>query len=111
MTLEGKITHGIAIDCTQDGQWAVCVNVGGTQVTLCDTADFEVILALGPIGTYVDMSNYYQRSEIDSMMGKKQNVLTAGKDIEIYHDIIDNEHAFFSNWEIESVWSAIMDSN
>lgn len=111
MRLEGKITHGITIDCAQDGLWAVCVNVGGTQVALCNTTDFEVILAFGPIGTFVDMSNYYQRSEIDNMMQQKQNNLVAGKDIYINGNVIDNEHNFFTNQEIQDVWDIIMDNN
>lgn len=109
MTLEGKIIHGVAIDCNV-GQWDVRIEVGSMDITLCNAKDFDVILALGPIGTYVDLSSYYHKEEIDQMMAQKQNRLTAGKDIWITNDVIDNEHDFFSNFEIESAWNAVMNN-
>lgn len=86
MTLEGKISHGVGIDFLPD---------------------FKLFLALGPIGTFVDMTNYYRKEEINAMMQGKQDSLTAGEDIWITDNVIDNKHAFFTDSEIQQIWDTI----
>lgn len=48
--------------------------------------------------------------EYERLLADKQDRLVAGKDIYLNGSVIDNEHAFFSNWEIEQVWNAIGES-
>lgn len=56
-------------------------------------------------------ANSYSKQEIDTLLSGKQNSLIPGKDIYINNNVIDNEHEFFTNQEIESVWNIIMNSN
>lgn len=58
-----------------------------------------------------DLSKVYSKEQIDSLLAKKQNTLIPGKDIFITGDVIDNEHNFFTNQEIQDVWDIIMDDN
>lgn len=56
-------------------------------------------------------TNQYTKQEVDALLNYKQNTLIPGKDIFITGDVIDNEHNFFTNQEIQDVWDIIMDDN
>lgn len=56
-------------------------------------------------------TNQYTKQEIDTLLNYKQNTLIPGKDIFITGDVIDNEHDFFTNQEIQNAWNIIMDNN
>lgn len=57
-------------------------------------------------------TNQYTKQEIDTLLNYKQNTLIPGKDIFINGNVINNEHNFFTNQEIQDVWDIIMnDSN
>lgn len=53
----------------------------------------------------------YTKQEVDTMLNHKQNTLIPGKDIYINNNTIDNEHEFFTNQDIESVWNFIMNND
>lgn len=56
-------------------------------------------------------TNQYTKQEVDALLNYKQNTLIPGKDIFITGDVIDNEHNFFTNQEIQDVWDIIMNDN
>jgi len=50
---------------------------------------------------------YYTKANVDNLLLQKQNTLTAGKDIYINNDVIDNEHEFFTNDQIQDIWNRV----
>lgn len=108
MTIEATITHGLSVGI--DGQSPNVAQVelgGGVHIVLAEPMSFECVVALGPVGMLIDTSDYYKRADVDVLMASKQDQLVAGKDIYLNGNVIDNEHEFFTNWEIENVWNSV----
>lgn len=107
MTIDGTITHGMAVDIESTGGADVVVELrGGARLCLCRSSVHDIVLAMGPIGAWVDLSGYATKEELQ----QKQDRLTAGKDIYINNNTIDNEHDYFSNPEIDELWDLVMNA-
>lgn len=49
--------------------------------------------------------NFFDKNEVLNLLNQKQNKLTAGIDINIQNDVINNQHTFLSNNDIRSMWN------
>lgn len=68
MTLEGKIKHGIYISVDRsDVVSCEVVQYGGMTIRLVDVTTSDLVIAFGPIGSYVNMTLFYTKEEIDNM--------------------------------------------
>lgn len=67
MKLEGKIKHGIALAIDHnDSVDCDVVYYGGMTIRLVNASYDDLSIAFGPVGSYVDMSAYYTKEEIDN---------------------------------------------
>lgn len=113
MRLEGTIRHGMAVSGRHCGEDVLEVRLqGGVRMRLAGGGEVKAVIGFGPIGSYVDTSRYYTKEQTDAMLAEKQNRLTAGKDIEItVENIINNEHTFFTNSEVDDIWDIALNAN
>lgn len=85
MKLEGKIKHGIALAIGHN-DYVDCdvVYYGGMTIRLVNASYDDLSIAFGPVGSYVDMSAYYTKEEIDN-----KGYLTEHQDISGKADKVD----------------------
>lgn len=72
MTLEGKIKHGVELETESAGK-VTCemVSCGGMTLRLVSVKSNDMVIAFGPIGSYVDLSGYYTSSQTNTLLGGK----------------------------------------
>lgn len=85
MKLEGKIKHGIAL-AIDHNDYVDCdvVYYGGMTIRLVNASYDDLSIAFGPVGSYVDMTQYYTKEEIDN-----KGYLTEHQDISGKADKVD----------------------
>lgn len=98
MTLEGTIKHGVELEAGAESDSTLELTLhGGLRVTLASCDCDEVVIAFGPIGSYVDMSGYYTRAQTDTLLSGKADKATtytkAEVDEMISHVDIDMDDA------------------
>lgn len=70
MELNGVIVHGLSVDVeTRIGDVNITLS-NGTHVSLVDAKEYELSIALGPIGNVIvaDLSNYYTKDETNAVI-------------------------------------------
>ena len=96
MTLEGTIKHGMELEAGAENDSTLELTLhGGLRVTLASCDCDEVVIAFGPIGSYVDMSGYYTSAQTDTLLSRKVDK-QAGKGLSS-NDYTDAEKTKLAN--------------
>lgn len=74
MKLEGTIRHGFLLGVEEIGAIeGVLSRSDGLVIKLANCHCEELVIAFGPVGSYVDLSGYYTSAETDELLDLKAN--------------------------------------